>query len=593
MKKINRTLIAALLIIILVVSTIMFIVNNVGKDEQGIILAEEIYNEKYWSKEIIKEEKENTPIPIGCEYITGTQETGVIVQNKETNEYLMWVPYDDSIQTNNTEGYYENCNTIEMSSEEADSISLYGGFYVYLTEEENSYEQLKQINEEDYMKLYEKAQEKGKSLNTLNSGLITENQIYQVENYINKISSDNNMLGSNDGIKVDKLLSINSNEKIEKTSNTSYPQIKPSIVTAYPEIYTKLKNEGIVKIETYEGQEVVVPQGYSVFIKDSTKGVQNYDTSKVIKIQDESNEELRYVWIPVNEEVGASSLSDAKTELATYYENENKEMSYAKDASETIESGLTDSVNAYGGFFMAEAELRYVETDGTKKIANTAIGMKLTEDGVPYIIEGNYYRGNEVGTIEKAKEIAEGISNNSKSVVSHLTYGAEWDAMMIWLIKSGAISQEEAVTDGSEFPGAKYHGTYEVNDENEEVVLATEDLKGANGLYGIAGNIADITMEKYDNKVVVRGGSYIYTPTENTAGSRLPIEDKDLQDEDIGFRNCLYIRADLEELKEKGEKINYVALGDSIAYGYGVEESERYAELIKGKAKRELYKCRI
>ena len=59
--------------------------------------------------------------------------------------------------------------------------------------------------------------------------------------------------------------------------------------------------------------------------------------------------------------------------------------------------------------------------------------------------------------------------------------------MVIWLIKSGAISQEEAVTDSSKFPGAKYHGTYEVKDENNETVIATEDLQGVNGLYGIAG----------------------------------------------------------------------------------------------------------
>ena len=304
MKKINRVLIATLLIIILVASAIIVIVNNVGKEEnlgnvekeeqeQGIILAEEIYNEKYWPKTVIEEEKENTPIPIGCEYIGGTQEEGVIIQNKETKEYLLWVPYDDSIQINNTEGYYKNCNTIEMSSEEEDAINLYGGFYVYLTEGESKYEELKQIEDEEYEKLYEKAQEKGKSLNTINTSLITENQIYQVENYLNKILPNNNLLGEREENKVEKLISLKNGERIEKTTNTSYPQIKLSIVTAYPEIYTKLKNEGIVKIETYEGEEVVVPEGYSVFIKNSTNagGVQNYDTSKVIKIQDESNEE--------------------------------------------------------------------------------------------------------------------------------------------------------------------------------------------------------------------------------------------------------------------------------------------------------------
>ena len=594
MKKINRVLMSALIILLLIVSIILVIVNNIGKKElsteepeeetNNVIKAEEIYNEKYWSKEIIKEEKETAPIPIGCEYITGTEETGVIIQNTESKEYLMWIPYDTKIEKNNADRYYENCKTIEMSSEEEDAIKLYGGFYVYLTEEENSYEKIKQINDEEYEKLYNRAKEKG---NSINSSLITDNQINQVQSYLSKIAIGKNIIESSEEIKIDKLLSAKSSEQIEKTSNSAYPKINPSIQVAYPEIYTKLENEGIIKIETYEGEEVIVPQGYSVYISNNTNELQNYDREKVIKIKDENNEELRYVWIPVNSSVGVSSLSKAKEELAQYYEKENKETSYAKDSSETIENGLTESIEAYGGFFMGEAELRYVETNGTKKVANTAIGMKLEEDDQPFIIEGNYYRGTEIKTIEKAKEIAEEVSSNSKSVVSHLTYGAEWDAMIVWLIKSGVITQKEAITDSSGFPGAKYKGAYQTTEEGK-IVLETKDLKGANGLYGIAGNLAELTMEEYKSNVVTRGGSYAVTTIAQPAGSRTPIEDSDLKDEDIGFRNCLYINADLIENeiayeKWSGKIAEGFASGDgnSSKTAYKIETPEQLAYLAK------------
>ena len=48
--------------------------------------------------------------------------------------------------------------------------------------------------------------------------------------------------------------------------------------------------------------------------------------------------------------------------------------------------------------------------------------------------KGDYYRGKKY-TYDKINKIAESIFEENNSVNSHLMYGVEWDAMLIWIAK--------------------------------------------------------------------------------------------------------------------------------------------------------------
>lgn len=583
MKKINRTLIVFAIVLVMLITGIITILNVLRKDKntvnpnetgKTIIDAKELWDEKYWPKEVIAKEVESAPIPIGFDYVTGSIDTGIIIQKVNSSDYLLWIPYDDSIiDDKEVQEYYKDCDTISIDSKQEDSIKQYGGFYIVMDDTYN-YQQLKDIDNNTYSELYGMATEKYKYNDVLSSGLITRNQIQQVNSYLSKISTNlSKLTSSNKTATIDNLTKI-TGENVIKTENKSYPQVKAGIVTAYPEIYTKLENEGIATVQTYEGENIIIPKGFKVSITEGNK-LDRYDKSKVIKIEDENNSKLRYVWIPVNTEIGASSLSKAKEELETYYVEAKKEMQYY-NAYDDANNELINSVDAYGGFFMAESELRYIDKDNTRTIANTAAGMVPDEKyGWGQVNEGEYYRGTEVETIEKAKEISEQINNNQTSVKSHLTTGTEWDAMILWLIKSGAITGEQAVSDSSTAPGAKYSGTY-------NSTLNNADIQGTNGLYGICGNLIEFTTEKMNvdskDNIVTRGGSYTYTGKQYSAASRMLLASNDLKWPDVGFRNCLYINANLDELQQN--KYTYVALGDSIAYGYLVEKEDRYSNLL-------------
>ena len=144
-------------------------------------------------------------------------------------------------------------------------------------------------------------------------------------------------------------------------------------------------------------------------------------------------------------------------------------------------------------------------------------------------------------TLDKINKVCEMLS--TESVTSHLTYGAEWDAAMLWILKQDSNTPEDLVSlllkDSSSI--GKYKGTM-------------FNAKMLNCTWGFAGNLSEVTQEKVDGKIVVRGGSYATLGSEQPIASRTAIEESEVRTgNQYGFRNCIYINLTEGALEPESE----------------------------------------
>lgn len=299
---------------------------------------------------------------------------------------------------------------------------------------------------------------------------------------------------------------------------------------------------------------VPVPKGFEVA---TYYGPADENTGFVIRQisskEAENFHRLCYVWVPVNKNGNIiESLEDAKRALNEAYTKAGLNTQTSESAVESLPNELVKSVKEYGGFYIAMGELGY---DNNGKFYNRPRGMTESDTnkgwyGVDY---GNYFRYIPEGywnqttpvnyvaaaatydnimkdfTLDKMNKVCEMLS--TESVTSHLTYGAEWDAAMLWILKRDASTSEDLTSlllkDSSSI--GKYRGSM-------------FNAKMLNCTWGFAGNLAEVTQEKVDGKIVVRGGSYATLGSEQPIASRTAIEENEIRKgNQYGFRNCIYI----------------------------------------------------
>ena len=310
---------------------------------------------------------------------------------------------------------------------------------------------------------------------------------------------------------------------------------------------------------------VPVPKGFEIAtyygINENTGFVIRQISSK----ESENFHRLCYVWVPVNKNGSTiESLEDAKRALNEVYTRAGLNTKTSESATESLPNELVKSVKEYGGFYIAIGELGY---DNNGKFYNRPRGMKESDTntgwyGVDY---GNYFRyvpesyWNQTSpvnyvaaaatydnimkdcTLDKINKVCEMLS--TESVTSHLTYGAEWDAAMLWILKQDSNTPEDLVSlllkDSSSI--GKYKGTM-------------FNAKMLNCTWGFAGNLSEVTQEKVDGKIVVRGGSYATLGSEQPIASRTAIEESEVRTgNQYGFRNCIYINLTEGALEPESE----------------------------------------
>ena len=198
----------------------------------------------------------------------------------------------------------------------------------------------------------------------------------------------------------------------------------------------------------------------------------------------------QFVWIPVgsldyNGTLDGDSF-DEKFGRRDYKNNNNFfDNGYNEIFTYELEMQL-ESVKKYGGFYIS----RY-------NISKSSDGKPQSVRGaMPWVIE----KGDE------AKKIASTIENN-EAVKSHLTFGAEYDSILEWFIKTKVKTIAEIVNDSTKW--GNYYNS-ENNYSGKVVKTGSKEEWCVNNIYDFAGNVDEWTQEKWNSFYIFRGGSASY-----------------------------------------------------------------------------------
>ena len=224
------------------------------------------------------------------------------------------------------------------------------------------------------------------------------------------------------------------------------------------------------------------------------------------------------------------------------------------------------SVEKYGGFYIARYEAGLdvgSHKTGVGELKVTTINSKMNK--APYVFIP--WANSETMTIESggAVKVSRGVypkANPYYGVVSTLTYGVQWDAIMQWL-KDKGIDLLNSSSYGNhsniEIPNSSFNvGASFSEDGGKTYTTITSDyvkpahtaillttgattLARVNNIYDIAGNMYEWTMEgDSTNKRVRRGGRFDLTATSRPVVYRLA--GAQTQSGNYSFRVALYLK---------------------------------------------------
>ena len=226
-----------------------------------------------------------------------------------------------------------------------------------------------------------------------------------------------------------------------------------------------------------------IPEGWEYVEGDWNNG---------FTIQDSKGNQ--FVWVPVdfldpNGTLDGSSCSE-KFGRRNYQDGEFSDDGF----SEELEGELRkqwQSVQKYGGFYIS----RY-------NISRSKGEAKSVKGAMPWT------NINWFDAMEAAKTFGDGVS-----VKSHLPYGAEYDSVLEWFIKSKARTTDEIASDSTQW------GNFWNTKDSPREVVKTGRCKewSTNGIYDLAGNVDEWTQEKRHSCRVIRGGFY------NNNGNNFPV----------------------------------------------------------------------
>lgn len=251
-----------------------------------------------------------------------------------------------------------------------------------------------------------------------------------------------------------------------------------------------------------DGNKAVVPQGWTVsgvpsenviwgkdmglviyyIPKEKVSGIDwknKYEVNRLMQTYDQ------LVWKPVNMLSATSTLDgihfNEKFGRMNYRNEEFSESEY----NEPLVGELTaqkESIDTYGGCYIT----RY----------KVSIDKKT---GEPRSIKGEYpWTGLDFPT---AKNVAATIAK-SENLISHLTYGAEYDTRIKWAIETGTVTKKEIAEDSTRL------GNYYNNNNYPKKIVRTGNDGCVNNIYGFAGNVDEWTQEQNGHSYrVIRDGN--------------------------------------------------------------------------------------
>ena len=329
--------------------------------------------------------------------------------------------------------------------------------------------------------------------------------------------------GEEENILVEESLNENQEQEQNQEQNQEQEQEQEQNITSSSNVYLYINSE--------YPNGVPIPEGYKY-----------YDDNGIISICDKENKNLVYIWVPLEE----SRIDTVKDELKSLYENykdrngdglQGFEESF-NNTSEEISQEFRDSISQYGGFYISEAEMGY---DKDQVFYNKARGM-VQSTATKTAVGGDYFRGSttEGFTYDNIISIIDKITEGNSSVKGHLTYGIEWDATVLWIKENYTNYKDDSGNDIQTIliKDSTLVGKY-TNTSLRSTSTAEESSAYFNGIWGLGGNLAELTQERSGSSYVIRGGSW------NETGENAPIATRQITNEIsndmIGFRTCLYV----------------------------------------------------
>lgn len=232
-----------------------------------------------------------------------------------------------------------------------------------------------------------------------------------------------------------------------------------------------------------------------------------------------SSDGSQFVWIPVG------SLDSNGTLDGEHFSEKFGRRNYIDDEfsygfNEDLNDELLEqlkSVKKYGGFYIS----RY-------NISKSPEGKPQSVKGVMPWVNINF---------DDAKKVASTIEDN-QAIKSHLTFGAEYDSVLEWFIKTEVKTLAEIAEDSTEW------GNYWNTENSPKKVVETGSREEwcTNNIYDFAGNVDEWTQEQNESSdCVIRGGNF------NIDGGDYPVACRDCDNHDdyysgLGFRATLCIK---------------------------------------------------
>ena len=248
------------------------------------------------------------------------------------------------------------------------------------------------------------------------------------------------------------------------------------------EVSEETSGELIIRVCSANYKNPPIPRGYEYVCGEWNNGF-------VIERRSDGSQ---FVWIPVGSLDANGTLDgDHFSEKFGRRNYMNDELFSSGKFNEDLKGELLkqlESVKKYGGFYIS----RY-------NISKSSAGKPQSVKGVMPWVNINFY---------DAKKIASTIENN-KAVKSHLIFGAEYDSVLEWFIKTEVKTLAEIADDSSKW------GNHSDTKNSPKKIVETGSRKEwcANNIYDFAGNVVEWTQEQRENSSsvsfsVIRGCSF-------------------------------------------------------------------------------------
>ncbi len=331
---------------------------------------------------------------------------------------------------------------------------------------------------------------------------------------------------------LEKVPSVSARELIviamAPTSNYAILEKLPSVSVGE---YAKLLSVYIDK----DGNKAIVPPGWTVSgvesentIWDHNKGLVIYriPDKKVCDICWTNQNDVEFlkstydqmVWVPVklleaNGTLDGVSFTE-KFGRRNYRDDEFSDRKFNEPLNGELLEQI-ESVKKYGGFYIS----RY--------------NISKSSEGEPQSVKRNM-PWTDIN-FNNAKKLASTMECN-EAVKSHLVFGAEYDSVLEWFIKTEVKTIYDIVSSSTKW--GNYWNTE--NSPQEVVETGSREDWCANNIYDFAGNVSEYTQERRGKSYgVIRGGDFYYIGASCPAGYRCNPNDKLVK---TSFRVAFYIK---------------------------------------------------